>query len=360
LSIDGICHSQYKETLIEFARRYERLPWQGDLGLLQEAFDYTRTRADKKHVNWIHVAHDPNEKEVCPEDFVLKGQILNYTVQYENEGEGTAFGVYITDTLDRNLNASTLVIDANATYDPSTRTVTWLIGEVGPHENGSVMFNVNANDNLLENAEIINFATVHFLSVPETTRTNGVVNTIVCAHDVAALNVISSKTVVGEGYSAFLNVTVQNQGLNNETFNVTVYANTTLISSQIISLASRNYATMVFAWNTSGFAKGNYTYSAYAWPVPGETDATDNLLTEGWVFVSIPGDINTDRKVDLKDVFAVGKGFGSNRGSDGLYWHSPVKSCCLHSPNCDINDDGKIDLKDYYTTCKNYGESWPP
>jgi hypothetical protein len=82
------------------------------------------------------------------------------------------------------------------------------------------------------------------------------------------------------------------------------------------------------------------------------------MLFDGWVFISIPGDINGDRKVDLKDVFAVGKAFGSTRGSDGLYWHSPVKSCCPHSPNCDINDDGKVDLKDYYATCKNFGKSW--
>jgi hypothetical protein len=75
--------------------------------------------------------------------------------------------------------------------------------------------------------------------------------------------------------------------------------------------------------------------------------------------VSIPGDINGDRKVDMKDVAAVAKAYGSALSSaDGWYWHSPRKSCCPHSPNCDINDDGKIDLKDYSVTTKNYGKSW--
>ena len=57
-------------------------------------------------------------------------------------------------------------------------------------------------------------------------------------------------------------------------------------------------------------------------------------------------DINHDLKVDLKDVFATGKAYGSYPGHPR--WN----------PHCDINGDGKIDLKDYYTTCKNYGKSW--
>jgi hypothetical protein len=37
------------------------------------------------------------------------------------------------------------------------------------------------------------------------------------------------------------------------------------------------------------FARGNYTISAYAKPVPGETDTADNNFTGGWVIVSIKG-----------------------------------------------------------------------
>jgi len=31
-----------------------------------------------------------------------------------------------------------------------------------------------------------------------------------------------------------------------------------------------------FTWNTTSFAKGNYTIDAYAPPVPNEMDTTDN------------------------------------------------------------------------------------
>jgi hypothetical protein len=34
-----------------------------------------------------------------------------------------------------------------------------------------------------------------------------------------------------------------------------------------------------FDWNTAGLTNGNYTLSAYAWPVPSEDDTTNNYLT---------------------------------------------------------------------------------
>jgi parallel beta-helix repeat protein len=177
--------------------------------------------------------------------------------------------------------------------------------------------------------------------------------------DVALLGVASSKTVVGQGYAVSINVTVENQGGYAETFNVTVYANTTSIATQTVTLTSGNSTTITFTWNTTGFAKGNYTINACAQPLLGETATEDNYLANGEVYVGIPGDVNGDKKVDLKDVYAVGKAYGSIRGTDGQYWHSPPRACCPHSPNCDINDDGKIDLKDYYIVCKNYGKTDP-
>jgi parallel beta-helix repeat protein len=68
------------------------------------------------------------------------------------------------------------------------------------------------------------------------------------------------------------------------------------------------------------------------------------------------GDVNYDGKVDLKDVFAVGRAFGSVL-VDGTFWHEPHRSCCPHSANTDLNGDGKVDLKDYFKTCKQYGKA---
>ena len=60
---------------------------------------------------------------------------------------------------------------------------------------------------------------------------------IVPVHDVAVTNVIPSKTVVGHGYSLNINITVANQGDYTETFNVTLYANTTTIETKQITNA---------------------------------------------------------------------------------------------------------------------------
>jgi len=137
----------------------------------------------------VTVARDPNIK-YGPEGNVLAGQKLDYKVEYENEGEGIAYGVYFTDTLDEDLNDSTLeigpVFDVETEvrigdpgiYNPNTRTITWFTGEVGPGQGGYAEFSVNTRSDAPDGTEIINFATVYFPSVPEATRTNGVVSIV--------------------------------------------------------------------------------------------------------------------------------------------------------------------------------------
>jgi alpha-tubulin suppressor-like RCC1 family protein len=141
------------------------------------------------HTQTVTVARDPNRK-LGPEGIVLPGQKLDYNVEYENEGEGIAFGVYFTDTLDEDLNDSTLeigpVIDVNSgvqiappgTYSPATRTLTWFVGQVDPNQGGYAEFSVNVKNTASPGTEITNFATVYFPSVPEETRTNGVVSIV--------------------------------------------------------------------------------------------------------------------------------------------------------------------------------------
>jgi len=180
------------------------------------------------------------------------------------------------------------------------------------------------------------------------------------AYDVAATGVASPKTVVGQGY--FLNVTMTavNKGEFTEAVNLTLHANTTTITSQIITLASGDSATINFTWNTTGFAKGNYTISAYAWPVPGETDTADNNFTDGWIVISMVGDLTggtpspwdfvPDGKVDGKDITIVALCFGSAPGCPPPYtWN----------PNSDVNNDAKIDGKDIATVALHFGQADP-
>lgn len=200
--------------------------------------------------------------------------------------------------------------------------------------------------NLLGNCTIID------ITVGETKILNFILRPIEI-NDVALVNVTPSKTVVGQGYSLSINVTAANQGNYAETFNITIYANTTVIETQTVNnLLSGASAVLTSAWNTTDFDKGNYTISAYAEPVFGETNVADNNLTGGWVIVSIVGDITgptgwPDGKVDIRDISAVARLFGIAR-PDPRY-----------NPNYDINDDGKIDIKDISTVARRFGEHYP-
>jgi parallel beta-helix repeat protein len=164
--------------------------------------------------------------------------------------------------------------------------------------------------------------------------------------NIAILDVSPSKTVVGKGFTLYTYVSVQNQGWNTETFNITAYANTTIIQIKNVTLPNGNSTTITFTWNTSGFAKGNYTISAYAQPVSGETDTADNNSADGTVYVGIPGDINADGIVEMMDFYYASLAFGSEPGHPN--WN----------PNTDINDDNIVEMMDFFIISQHFGEHW--
>jgi general secretion pathway protein D len=179
-------------------------------------------------------------------------------------------------------------------------------------------------------------------------------------HDIAVTNVTPLKTVVCQEYNCRINVTVTNEGSFPETFDLTLYAETmppgTPIGTVTVSnLLNGTTRTITFTWNTAGFAKGNYTLWAYAWPVLGETHMADNTLTDSWIIVSMVGDITgpdgwPDGKCDmLYDIRSVAKLFG-------VSYPDPK-----YVANYDINDDGQIDmLNDIRTVAKHFGDIDPP
>jgi hypothetical protein len=152
------------------------------------------------------------------------------------------------------------------------------------------------------------------------------------SHDIGITSLKASKNVVGQGYDMSIKVMIFNYGNSTQTFNVTAYINTTIIGLRTyISLAGRNFTILTFTWNTTGWTKGNYAIGAYASPVIGETDTTDNSRTGETVQLTLAGDVNGDRKVDGLDIAVLAKYFGKPSTT---------------FPNADINDDGKIDGKE--------------
>jgi hypothetical protein len=173
-------------------------------------------------------------------------------------------------------------------------------------------------------------------------------NPVLPIHCIAVTNVTLYKTVVGQDYGVNIIVTLADLGTCNETFKVTAYANTSSITSQNVTLSSGTSTNFTLTWNTTGFAYGNYTISAYACPIPNETSTADNNFSFCFaVHVGVPGDVNGDGKVDMRDIGAIARLFGVN-------YPSPQ-----YNPNYDINCDGKIDMKDIAIAARNFGQHYP-
>ncbi|PDW04699.1 Ig-like domain-containing protein [Candidatus Viridilinea mediisalina] len=123
-------------------------------------------------------AHDPNTKAVSPAGDILPGELLTYTIEFENEGAGIAYDVFIIDELDEHLDETTLIMSHAGTYNAELRQASWLIGEVAPGAGGIVTMTVRARAGLPTGTLITNQAVVHFPSAFEETPTDLVVSTI--------------------------------------------------------------------------------------------------------------------------------------------------------------------------------------
>jgi parallel beta-helix repeat protein len=165
---------------------------------------------------------------------------------------------------------------------------------------------------------------------------------VIAVHDVALTNITTSKTIAGQGFSLYITVQAENKGNRIETVNVTVYINTTIVT-QTVNLTIGT-TTLTFPWNTTGFAKGNYTINAYALPVPGETDSGDNSLAYGgMITVTVPGDTNGDGSIDIYDIVRL------------TSMYSAKKSEPRFNPDCDIDGNDEIDIYDVVIATSLYG-----
>jgi len=175
-------------------------------------------------------------------------------------------------------------------------------------------------------------------------------------HDVAVTYVTAWPTRALPLDVVHLNVTVENQGTSNESFNLTVYAaeNHTIQTVSVTDLAPAESETLTFAWYVSpGFAfefmgwlfpppwpvdeplVENVTIWAEADAVAGEVDTSDNVYVDGTVtIVWWPLDVTGSGKIDIFDVMELVRAYGSELGDP------------LYHPMLDFNHDGEIDIFD--------------
>ena len=281
-------------------------------------------------------------------DLSLSETDIHFSKETATEGEIVTINATIHNVGEADANnASILFYDGN----PANGT---LIGEcvinitVGEAETASIQWNATCG------THHINALVSPYNEFLELNYTNNIASRAieVRGHDITILAVTFSKTVVGQTYEMPANVTFENQGSFPENLSVTIHANTTIIGEQIVeNMPNETWTTLTLSWNTSGFAKGNYTIWAYASPVENETDVSDNNFTYGIVSITIPGDFNGDFKVGPADFALLAVAYGSTPDKPGMVgtWN----------PNCDVNDDNKVGPADFAQLSAHYGQHYP-
>jgi len=160
----------------------------------KEVDNYSLSKSNSPYVS-PQYPKDPNIK-MGSEGYVSPGEEVYYTVEFENIGEGIAYGVYITDILDENLDDSFLIVDdfvridenknewpADFTwsYNPETRMITVYVdndGEVLSKHGGKFTIRARVRSDVSEGTVITNYATVYFPNVMEVTKTNTIVSVV--------------------------------------------------------------------------------------------------------------------------------------------------------------------------------------
>jgi hypothetical protein len=173
--------------------------------------------------------------------------------------------------------------------------------------------------------------------------------TITVKNDLAAITVKSTKTIAGKGICLVpINLTIANYGtLPATSLEVYFYANNySIYTENVPFIKNGTTRSLMFYWNSSGFAYGNYTLSGFVSAIVNETNTSNNLVPGNILTVTIPGDVNGDRRVNWDDLSDVGYAYGTKPGD--LLWN----------PNADIDSSGKVTWEDLTTVGWNYGKKW--
>jgi hypothetical protein len=171
--------------------------------------------------------------------------------------------------------------------------------------------------------------------------------------DVAINSISLSRNWAFPGMTVNIVVSVKNCGEFNETFNVNLYYNDTLIATQLVSeLPAGSQLNISFTWNTLNLQPCNhYIVKAEASYIEYEYNVTNNVFTDGVVKIRVLGDLDGDGTVDGKDVSIVSRAFGSYPGHPR--WN----------PDADITGsqylvpDEFVDAKDLALVCRNFGKT---
>lgn len=156
-----------------------------------------------------------------------------------------------------------------------------------------------------------------------------------------------NKDVVGEGKAFDTYALVKNTGTSSKTFDVRIYAGATQVGTASATVAAGTEQTVKVACSTTGLAKGTYTIRAQAVAVTGETYTADNEITQGTIMVTLAGDVDGNKAVNIFDIVKMAGGYGA-----------PNQAATNYDPYCDLDNNYAINIFDIVTAAGNYGKSW--
>jgi len=168
--------------------------------------------------------------------------------------------------------------------------------------------------------------------------------------DVEVVSVTPQATIAYEGYPRNITVTIKNKAPTPQDITVTVYCNSSMLETKkVMNLAPGAFETINFTWIPVTLY-GNYEITAVASTGSSAYEGYDeSSLGGGSVLLTIPGDVNRDRIVDVFDILIIKWcRSGPPPGPGGYEYDIDV----------DINNDGTIDVFDILIAKKHLGESW--
>lgn len=307
-----------------------------DMDLNDVSGEYTFNNAHYKYVGPAGptLTHDIAVTNVVPSaTSVLENSTVDINVTVANKGNFTeTFAVGVTAngvSVASNQTATNLASGASITLTFAWNTTGFalggynIVGLAGP-----VTDETNTADN---------------------TRSGGTVQIVVpgADHDVAIVSILPKNTIIGQGLTLNISVTIVNNGLFSETFNVTLFANATQAAppQTVANLNAGKNVTLLFQWNTKNWTISNYTLSATADTVPGEPNTANNTLVDGTIYVMLTGDVNNDGIVNIKDIAALClTSHAFNAFSGGAHY----------IPYMDIDASGRIDMRDVLIIAMNF------
>ena len=170
------------------------------------------------------------------------------------------------------------------------------------------------------------------------------------AHDVVVNSIVpNSRAYYYKGLKVTYTIKVHSFGPWTESFTLYLYTNMSvpaINSTVILNLRPLEVRTITLSWNTTTYAYGQHEIRAETSVVINDFNTLNNVKKAGTTMLTIQGDANGDKTVNVFDILSVKSRWGRTSASPD--WIAEY----------DVNDDDAINVFDILTIKAHWGQSW--